>query len=407
MGDLAIALGLGLLVGLERQRAHSAMGGIRTFPLLTMLGVFAGTLGMTYGGWIPGAAMLGVAALTVMSNVAKLEAGKRDPGATTEVAALLMFAVGVALPVGYTIPAVATGAGVALLLHWKGPLHAIAQRMDPDEFKAIMRLALIGLVILPVLPDRTFGPFAVLNPFEIWLMVVLIVGISLAAYLAYRLFGARAGTLAGGALGGLISSTAATVSYARRTRKTPELATAAAVMITIASGVVFARVLFEVSVVAPSLLPQLGPPLAAMLALFAVIASIAYFAWRGRLASPPDADPPSDLRAAIAFGLLYAAVLMGVAAARRYLGAGGLYAVSALSGLTDVDAITLSTTQLVRAERIAPDTGWRLILVGALSNLVFKGAAAAILGTRALFLRVAMWFGFALAGGIAILIFWP
>ena len=407
LAALGIAVGLGLLVGLERERAESEMAGIRTFPLITIFGALSAALGGVYGGWVPAAGLLAVAAMLVMANVVKLEAGTRDPGATTEAAALVMFGVGAALVAGYTTPAIATGGGVAVLLHWKRPLHAVVRGIDYGELKAIMRLALIALVILPVLPDRAYGPLAVLNPFEIWLMVVLIVGISMAAYVAYQLFGAKAGTLAAGLLGGLISSTAATVGYSRRTRHSPDLAPAAAVMITIASGVVFARVLLEVGVVAPGLLPVIGPPLAAMLGLFAVLSTAAYLLARRGLASPSEPGPPSDLRAAIVFGLLYAAVLLGVAAARRYLGETGLYAVATLSGLTDVDAITLSTAQMVRAARIEPDTGWRLILVGALANVAFKGAAVAVLGTRALFGRVAVWFGLALAGGLAILFLWP
>jgi uncharacterized membrane protein (DUF4010 family) len=238
-------------------------------------------------------------------------------------------------------------------------------------------------------------------------MVVLIVGISLVSYIAWRLFGARVGTLLGGALGGLISSTAATVGYARRTRHSPGDASGAAVMILIASTVVFARVLFEVSVVARAWLVPLGAPIFAMLAVMAAIATVTWLRTRSALSVQDEAEPPSDLRAAILFGLLYAAVLVAVAFAREHAGTGGLYAVAALSGLTDIDAITLSTAQLVRAGRIEVETGWRLILVGAMANLVFKGAAVAALGHARLTRRVAALFAIALAGGALILIAWP
>jgi hypothetical protein len=237
--------------------------------------------------------------------------------------------------------------------------------------------------------------------------VVLIVGISLAAYIASKLLGARVGTLLGGALGGLISSTAATVSYARRTRGAAEAVDGAAIMIVIASTIVFVRVLFEVAVVAPEVLTAVAAPLGVVLALLGAIAAASYARARRALRPPAHIGAPSDLRAAIVFGGLYAAVLFAVALAKEHLGERGLFAVAALSGLTDVDAITLSTAQLLKAGRLDLDTGWRLILTGALANLVFKAAAVAVLGHRRLFARIALQFGIALAGGAAVLAFWP
>lgn len=406
---LAIGLGLGLLVGVQRTWSDHPEAGVRTFALVTLLGVLTAMLARSFGGWIVAVGLASVAALLVTVNLRRSgRSGEIGVGQTTEVAALLMFGVGAALGAGLTVPAVVVGGAVAVLLQWKAPLHAMADRMDRAEMGAIARLTLIGLVILPVLPNRDFGPFDVLNPFEIWLMVVLIVGISMAGYVAFRLFGGRGGAVVAGILGGLISSTATTVSYSRRSRDTPRRSPAAALVITLASVVVFGRVLVEITVVAPGILLDVAPPLVAIMAFMGALAAVLMVRTSDESGLELDEqEPPSDLTAAVVFGLLYAAVLVGVAVAREYLGTEGLYFVAALSGLTDIDAITLSTAQLMKGDGLDPATGWRVVLVGALANLVFKGAVVFTIGHRSLRGRIATVFGLTLAAGAAILLLWP
>jgi len=404
---LAIALGLGLLVGIERERTAPAMAGVRTFALITVLGTVSALLAQAYGGGVLVAATVAVVTFLVVGNLIQLRRDEADPGLTTEVAALLMFGVGAMVATTYRAAAIVLTGTVALLLHWKRPLHRLVEHIGEAEFRAGMRLVLIALVILPMLPDRTYGPYAILNPFQIWLMVVLIVGISLAGYVAYKVFGARRGTLLGGALGGLISSTAATVSYARRAREAPEESAAAAVVIMVASSVVFVRVLFEIAIVAPAYLGALGLPVVLMLVAMSALAALAYRAVRQGIADGGDRQPPSDLRAAIVFALLYGAVLFAVSAAKDRFGTGGLYAVAGISGLTDMDAITLSTAQLVRAARLDPGTGWRVILVAGMAKLVFKGVAVLALGPRSLGRRIAVLFLAAVAAGSLLIAFGP
>jgi uncharacterized membrane protein (DUF4010 family) len=233
---LAIALGLGLLVGLQREWTVAPIAGIRTFPLITLLGSFSAILAEEFGGWVLGAGLLSVAVMLFMSNLARFEQGESDPGLTTEMAALVMYGVGAALVAGYTVPSVATGGVVAVLLHWKEPLHNFVRRIGATDLTAIMQLVLIALVILPVLPDAEFDVYRVLNPFRIWLMVVLIVGISLGAYVAYKLLGPRVGSVLGGVLGGLISSTATTVSYSRQVSGRPAAPPLAALVIQLATA---------------------------------------------------------------------------------------------------------------------------------------------------------------------------
>jgi uncharacterized membrane protein (DUF4010 family) len=405
--NLAIALGLGLLVGFERQRTAPEMAGVRTFALITMLGALMGTLAQTFGG---GLVVVTIGALTVLlvtSNFIQLRRDEAEPGLTTEFAALVMFGVGAAVGADYRIAAAVLAGSVALLLHWKRPLHSLAQRIGEAEFRAAMRLVLIGLVILPVMPDRSFGPYGVLNPFQIWLMVVLIVGISLAGYVAYRVFGAQGGTLLGGALGGLISSTAATVGYARSARERPTEAGAATVMILVASCVVFVRILLEIALVAPGQFGGLGPPAATMLALLLALSALAWHRTRRGLADATDRQPPTNLRAAIIFGLLYGAILFAVALAKENFGTGAVFVVAAVSGLTDMDAITLSTARLVEFGQLDPATGWRVIIVAALANLLFKGGAVALIGPRPLARQVAAFFLAAVLAGVALVMFGP
>jgi uncharacterized membrane protein (DUF4010 family) len=404
---LAIALGLGLLVGLQRERVQSQLAGIRTFALITVLGAVSALLASSFGGWIVGLGVLGLAALLVAGNLAQPAVKAIDPGLTTEIAALVTFGVGAYLVVGHTAVAIAIGGAVALLLHWKAPLHAFVARIGESDLTAIMQFVLIALVILPVLPDQTYGPFDVLNPHEIWFMVVLIVGINLSGYVAYKLFGQGAGTLLAGALGGLISSTATTVSYARRTRHTPEAVPTAALVIVIASAVAMGRVLGEIAAVASGVFWQLALPLAVMLGGMAVLAAGMYFLRRGDTSDLPPQANPAELKPALLFGGLYALAILGVAAAKHHLGETGLYGVALLSGVHDLDAITLSTARLADQGRLDTDTGWRLILAASLSNLFVKGCIAGLLGHRGLLREISLVFGAALVGGLLLLFLWP
>jgi uncharacterized membrane protein (DUF4010 family) len=219
--------------------------------------------------------------------------------------------------------------------------------------------------------------------------------------------GRRAGTIVGGLLGGLISSTATTVSYARRSREAPSAHYQAAFVIMAASSVAFVRVLIEIGAVAPGQFNQMAPALAAMLGFMILISLVAFMVYRGREEELPEPENPAELKAALVFAAIYGGVLLAVGAVRHHFGTAALYPVAFVSGLTDMDAITLSMSRMVAEGRVDVGTGWRLVLVASLSNLVFKGAAVALLGDWRLALRVATLFGIAIAGGVLILIAWP
>lgn len=404
---LFIALGLGLLVGLQREWTAPHVAGLRTFALITVFGALVGLFNPEGDAWLISTGLLAVAALVIVGNILRYADTGREPGLTTSTAALIMYLVGVTVAVDQMELGVILGGGTAVLLHWKEPLHAVVQRIGETGIRAIIQLVLIALVILPVMPDETYGPYEVLNPFEIWLIVVLIVGISLLGYICIRFLGTKAGTVLSGILGGVISSTATTISYSRRASRAPATSHLAALIVTIASTIVFIRVLVEIAVVAPDILLDVGPPLIAMMALMAAISAGLYLLLAKQEEPIPVDENPSELKAAIIFGLLYAAVLFAVAAVQENFDDQALYVVAAFSGLTEMDAITISTSQMVSQERIDVDVGWRMILIGALSNLAFKAGAVALLGPRQLLLRILLSFGIAFAGGILLLLFWP
>jgi uncharacterized membrane protein (DUF4010 family) len=398
---------LGLLVGLQREHVASKLGGLRTFPLITVLGTLCSLLAESFGGWIVAAGLLGVVALAAIGNAAKLRVETPSPGLTTEAAMLLMFTVGAYLAVGPAVVAIVVAGGVAVLLQFKLQLHGLVQRLGQSDVQAIMRFVLIACIILPVLPDQVYGPYEVLNPFEMWLMVVLIVGISLSGYLAYKFFGPDAGMLVGGLIGGAISSTATTVSYARRVSRQAGGVAPAALVILIATAVVYVRVLVEIWFMAPAYLSTAAPPILVLMSLAVVPGLLGWLRVRTMPYQAGEQESPADFQAAVLFALLYLAVLYGLALAKNYLGTKGLFLVASLSGLTDMDAITLSSARMVARSEIAPGIGWRLIVTAALANLVFKLGIVALLGPRRLLLVIAALFSISFLGGAALIFLWP
>ena len=404
---LAVALGLGLLVGVQRERAEDPLAGIRTFPLITILGGLLAELSLRLDAtWIFAVGLGSLAAVLATGYAITGRTGRYKLGLTTEIAALYMYIVGAFVAMGAVTIGVVMGGLCALLLHLKEPMEGFAARLTKADVKSVMQFAAIALVVLPVLPNRTYGPYGVLNPFEIWLMVVLIVGISLAGYVLYKLLGARAGTLLGGVLGGLISSTAATASYASRAKHHRSLAPQVALLIMVASTVAYLRIVVEIAVAAPSVLSAVAPPLLIICLANVVICGLALVFVRGDAGDLAKQDNPSELRVALVFGALYGLIILAIAAARETYGDPGLYVIATISGLTDVDAITLSTANLIEAGRLDAGSGWRAIVLASLSNLVFKGALGSALGGLALLKHLAPLFLTSIAAGITVLLFW-
>jgi uncharacterized membrane protein (DUF4010 family) len=413
--QFGISLLLGLLVGLQRQRTERPTAGLRTFPLITVLGTVAAALdaGLA-GGWVLPAGLLGLVAVVGVNNLRMTHHADADYGLTTEAAMLLMYLVGAYCVVRDRIAAIAIGAGVAILLQFKPELHGVALRLGDADLRAIMTFALITCIILPVLPNKTYeviAPLDVLNPFEIWLMAVLMVGISLGGYLIYKFLGRDAGILLGGLLGGAISSTATTLSYARRARESPTGAVVAALVIVIAAAVVNVRVILEILVAAPQHFGRLAAPVAVLMAATMLAAAAMWLRVRNLPADLPQQSNPTELRSAIVFAGLYAGVLMALSAGKTHLGGHGLYGVAILSGLTDMDAITLSAARLVQRGveegGIDGTLGWRLIVTATLANLCFKWLICLAIGRAALAWRVGGLFAVSFVVGCVLLWWWP
>lgn len=403
--SLGIALGLGLLVGMQREQVATQLAGLRTFALITVLGTICGLLAVNFGGWVIAAGFLALTGALMTGHVAELKGEKIESGVTTEVAALAMFGVGAYVVTGLREVAIVIGGGIAVLLHFKGQLHGIAARLGEDS-KSIMQFALISLVILPILPNRTYGPLNVVNPRQIWLMVVLIVGIGLAGYIAYKFFGAKAGLLLAGLLGGIISSTATTISYSKRAAKQELPDNQIAVVILLASTVSCALVLAEIAVVAPEFLRAAITPLVIVVTTLGVLSLPLWFLQTKGRNEMPSQGNPTELKGALYFALLYTLILLAIAAVKDRYGTSGLYVVAAASGLAEVHALALSTSQLVSTGRVSSIEGWRIIAVALISNLAFKAAMVAILGTRAIWRKVALPYVLTIGIGISIVLLW-
>lgn len=347
---LLIALLVGFLIGLDRERAEVRKGrnvfaGVRTFPLIALAGAVPMVLMPIAGPALLVASFAAVAAVAVVAYIRSSAAG--EIGATTEMAAIASFLLGALAGSGQYVLAGAAGVTVAVLLVAKPRLEAFSRAMPADEVRAVLELAVISVIVLPLLPNRGLGPWGVLNPFDIWLIVVLVSALSFAGYLATRALGERRGLAVAGAVGGLVSSTAVTLAMAERTRADEGIGRPAASAVVLASCVMSLRMAVLGGIINAGILPRLLPVVGVMAAVGGLAAL-----W---LARDPGDDPlgsgghlanPFSLKAALSFGVLYAIILLAVRAAEAYLGDGGSYAAAALSGVADVDAVTIAFSRL-------------------------------------------------------------
>ncbi|MCS7303815.1 MAG: MgtC/SapB family protein [Thermoguttaceae bacterium] len=407
-GQLGLAVLLGLLVGLQREHAAHPMAGMRTFPLITVSGTVAALLGKQFGGWIVGAGWLGIVVVLGIGTLLRLRTEKAEElGTTTYVAGLLMYGVGALLVVAPLAVGVAVGGGVAVLLQFKPELHRIAQQLGDEDLRAIMQFVLLSCVVLPILPNQTYGPFEVFNPYKSWLLVVLIVGMSVSGYIIYKFLGPAESIWLGGILGGVVSSTATTLSTALMVRQEPALQNGGLMIVALASSVAFLRVGVIVGVVAPETIAICIGPLMVVAGLGLLPVLIAWWSRRPSLAAMPPQKNPAQLGSALLFGGWYVGILFALAAARHYWADQGLYLVAGLSGLADLDAITLSTARLMAEHNIETSLGWRLILTAGLANLGFKIILAGLWAGTAFCQNLLRWMALPVLGGLLVLVFWP
>jgi uncharacterized membrane protein (DUF4010 family) len=348
---LLVAVLIGALIGLDRERAEArkatqVFAGVRTFPLIALAGAVPMLVFDVTGPALLVTSFLTVVAITLISYVRTSASGK--VGATTEIAALVTFLLGVLAGAGQLLIAGATGIGVAVLLVAKPRLEAFSRALTSEELAAVLELAVLSGIILPLLPDQGYGPWQILNPYEIWLVVVLVSGLSFAGFVAVRLLGTQRGLMITGVIGALVSSTAVTVAMAERSRTDRPLAAQAAAGAILASTIMGVRVTILGALIDVYILPRLLPVIASMVVV-GVAASwilIRKAQISSTNASEPELSNPFRLTEALLFAGVYVFVLLVAEAGQEYLGVRGMYVAAALSSLANVDAVTIAFTHL-------------------------------------------------------------
>jgi uncharacterized membrane protein (DUF4010 family) len=396
---------LGGLIGMERERAAHSGGeemfaGVRTFPIFAILGA---SLTVVTGG-MTAAVVSGFLAVAALAIVAYWRTSSDEHvGVTTESAALATYWVGAIAGTGALVLAAAIGITIAVLLAAKERLESFPRAMSREELRATLTLAVLAAVILPLLPNEGYGPWGVWNPRKLWIVVVLVCGLSFAAFLAVRFWGARKGIFLTGILGGLASSTAVTVSLATQSRSAKSGGGMLAIGAGLASMVMLIRIAVLAAIAGPSALPPLAPFLGA--ALLGGSVAIALLARRQQSKATQESGltNPFQLREAIRFGIIYALVLLAVEAARRYAGSWGIVAASILAGIADVDAITLSLAGM-SGSGLPAETAAGAIALAALSNTAVKAGYAAMRGSPEYRRNVALILTSSFAAGVIALV---
>jgi uncharacterized membrane protein (DUF4010 family) len=381
----AVAIGLGVLLGLERERTKSEDGGagVRTFALISLSGAIAGYLGENLGlDWLALAMFFAITALIIGMYVVTARHG--DTGITTEVSALLAFLLGLLCAHGQLQLASWVAVAMALLLALKDWLHQLASRINTTDVEATLKFSIVTLIILPLVPDINYGPppLDVINPYKIWLMVVLISALNFSSYLLIKIVGVEHGVGLTGLLGGLASSTAVTLGFSQRSRQAGEDASALALGIVLAWTVMFFRVAIMTALISWELGRQIAFPIGL---LCAVSLGACYWLWqRNKRRERGEVKPGSNpfaLDEAIKFGLLFGVVLLVSRAAQVYLGEAGLYLAAAVAGLTDVDAITLAMVNLAQSDATNLQVAARAIVIAVMANTLTKSGMAIGLGS--------------------------
>ncbi len=422
---LSVALACGVLVGLDRERSDDEeFGGIRTYPLIALVGAMAQLLAVPLGGWIVGLAFIGVAGWVAIYYFARAAQG--HVGMTSEFAGLVTFLCGVLAMQGQLGMAFAIAIIVTTTLALKSILRRSVRGLSPEDIHSTLKFLVVAFVALPLLPSETYilpipgdlfpnwlyagndFTLEVVNPRKVGWMVVLIASISFTGFVSSKLMAARKGLGLTAFLGGLASSTAVTLSFGSRARTTPILLNMCVVAILVASTTMFFRVLVEVAVVAPELLGSVIKPIGAMAVAGMLVCA---FFWLRQNSTETELQDvkltnPFELSEAFKFGAFFAVVLVVADLAQKLFGNSGLYLSGLLAGLTDVDAITLSAAQLTRSDTqpITHHTATVTITIAALANTVVKGGLAYFTGGRKLGLRVIA--GFLVVAMVGIVTLW-
>ncbi len=394
-----IALAIGALMGIERERKikRTEFAGIRTFMLISLMGALSANLSGAFPLVFP-AALLGLIILILASYIVTTW-DEGDVGLTGEVAAIIAFLLG-ALCFSYDYRlAVILAIIVTAILALKRYIHVFVRKISEREMIDTLKFLMIAFVVLPLLPDAPMGPWGVFNPNRIWLMVVFISGISYAGYIAMKVIGPGRGLGATGVIGGLVSSTAVVTAMAGRVRESEFLMGPAVFAAVVASSMMFLRMLFEVAVINPSLLGFIAPPMIVMGGLGFLLGFL-FTRTPSDMESDIKIENPFSIKPALIFGALFMGILFISKSASIYLGRSGLLIAAMVSGVADVDAITVSLSVLAGAGSISSGTAAAAITIAGISNTLVKTGIAFLLGTKKFGKRVGMVFLAVIAAGV-------
>jgi uncharacterized membrane protein (DUF4010 family) len=391
--SLLVGASLGAMIGLERQwddqfRHHRTriLAGLRTFTLWAVFGVLCAWFAQTVHVLLFAAGFAVVAVWMGFFLLSRSRSGG-DPGLTTAAAGMITFLSGALVFWGEERPALVLTVGVLILLALKPSLHRFTRGITADDVRTSLKFAAVSGVILPLVPDEALGPYGAFNPRVVWMMVVLVSGVGFTGYVAVRLLGNRYGIVLTGLLGGLASSTATTLAMSRQSRERPAESRECSLAILLACTIMVWRVGFLAAVVSPGTFLA-GWPYLLLVSLPGVLWCLIRILGGGQgsagVKDAPSYGNPLRLRTALQFGLVYALVVLAVKATIARNGDAGLLVLSGLSGLVDLDAITLSVSQMNAGGGLPSEVAVRALLLAILANTVVKGLMASFYGSSAL-----------------------
>ena len=398
LSRFAVALGIGLLIGLERgwrmreMPSGTRAAGIRTFAASALLGAVVAALAQAAGtgaGFVLGAGVAAFAAvITIFCREENRETGSYS--ATTAIAAILTFALGGYAIIGDMRVAGAAAVATAGILAAREDIHRWVARITWPELRSALVLLAMTFIVLPVVPDHPIGPFGGLNLREIWLIAIVLAGVSFLGYVGVRVLGAQQGILISGVAGGLVSSTAVTVANARHAAAGESTAGLLAAGVALATAVSFLRVIAIVAALQPSLLSLVAPPLLAAMALTVVLSLLPLRSQSRRNKSSPKTVFRNSFSfwSVVGFAIFLGVIVIAGRVISERAGATGAIVGAAAMGLADVDAITVSMTRLV-PQILSQQTAVFAILTAVATNTLSKLAIGTVLGSRAFALYLA------------------
>ncbi|SCK22143.1 MgtC/SapB family protein [Vogesella sp. LIG4] len=397
---LLSSLGIGLLIGVERERKQHVLAGIRTFPLVCMLGTMLAMLIPSLGGeWLPAAGLLAVAGLGFLPLSSRNPDEPSEPRTTTVIALLVAYTLGVMIGLGNIELAVALGVITTGLLYLKPELTSFTHKLQRHDLLSLLQFATLTFIILPILPNQGFGPYSAFNPHRIWLLVVLIVGVGLAGYMAVKILGEKVGAPLLGFLGGLVSTTATSLIYAREVARNPGSQQLAVRVILLANMVLFLRL----QVLAMAIAPTAGRPMLGIMLPGMALGLLTLFIG-SRYGKVTDSAPelelknPAQLNVAFGFAVLFAFVMLCSAWLKNIFGDSGLYMMALVSGINDVDAISLTVMEMFGQHQLPLQPLLVTVAIAVLTNTVFKFGLILSIGGRQLAMRCLPTLGMAMVG---------